>query len=38
MFDREGLQNGGRQKQTFNLGYFALFTGVNNYLSAELSQ
>ena len=38
MFDREGIQNGGRQKQTYNLGPSALFTGVNNYLSAELSQ
>ena len=31
-------KNDGRQKQTDNLGPSALFTGVNNYLSAELSQ
>ena len=35
---REGNKNAGRQKQTCNLGPSALFTGVNNYLSAELSQ
>ena len=35
---REGIKNGGRQKQKFNLDPSALFTGVNNYLSAELSQ
>ena len=34
----EGIKNGGRQKQTYNLGLSALFTGVNNFLSAELSQ
>ena len=34
----EGIKNGGRQKQTHNLGPSAFFTGVNNFLSAELSQ
>ena len=34
-FEKE-LKNGGRQKQTRSLGPSALFTGVNNYLSAEL--
>ena len=33
---REGINNGGRQKQTRSLGPSALFTGVNNYLSTEL--
>ena len=33
-----GIENGGRQKQKCDLGPFALFTGINNYLSAELSQ
>ena len=32
------IKNGGRQKQTCSLGPSALFTGINNYLSAELSQ
>ena len=35
---REGNKNAWRQKQTCNLGPSALFTGVNNYLSEELSQ
>ena len=35
---RDGIKNGGRQKQKYNLGTSALFTGVNKYLSAELSQ
>ena len=29
---REGIKDGGRQKQKCNLGPSALFTGVNNYL------
>ena len=28
---KEGIKNGGRQKQTYNLGPSALFTGVNNF-------
>ena len=35
---REGIKNGGRQKQICSLGPSALFTGINNYLSAELVQ
>ena len=35
---RDGIKNGLRQKQKYNLGTSALFTGVNKYLSAELSQ
>ena len=35
---REGIKNGGRQKQNCNLGPYTFFTGVNNYLSAELLQ
>ena len=35
---REGIQNSGRQKQKYNLDPSAIFTGVNDYLSAELSQ
>ena len=34
----ERIKIGGRQKQKCNLGPSALFTGVNNYLSEELSQ
>ena len=34
----ERIRNGGRQKQKWNLGPSALFTGVNNYLSEKLSQ
>ena len=30
--------NGGRQKQICSLGPSAVFTGINNYLSAELVQ
>ena len=36
--DREGIKNGGGKKQKGNLDPSALFTDVNNYLSAELSQ
>ena len=35
---REGIKNGGRQKQNYNLGPYTFFTGVNNYLLAELLQ
>ena len=34
----ERIRNGGRQKQKWNLGPSALFTGVNNYVSEEISQ
>ena len=34
----EEIKDDGRQKQNCNLGPSALFTGVNNYISAELSQ
>ena len=34
----ERIKIGGRQKQKCNLGPSALFTGVNNYLSEEISQ
>ena len=34
----EGIKDGGRKQQECNLGPSALFIGVNNYLSAELSQ
>ena len=33
--DRERMKNGGRQKQKCNMGSYALFIGVNNYLLAE---
>ena len=36
--DRERIKNGGPQKQKCNLGQSALFAGVNNYFSAELTQ
>ena len=32
------IQNSGRQKQKYNLDPSAVFTGVNDYLSEELSQ
>ena len=32
------MKNGGRQRQNCNLDPFALFTGVDNFLLAELSQ
>ena len=35
---REGIKNGGRQNQKCNLGPSAHFTGVNHYVSAELTQ
>ena len=35
---KEGIKDGERQKQIYNLGPSALFTGVNNYFLAELSQ
>ena len=35
---REGIKNDGRQNQKCNLGPSALFTGVNDYLSADLTQ
>ena len=35
---REGIQNGGRQKQKCNLDPSTVFTCVDNYLSAELTQ
>ena len=35
---REGIKNGGRQKQNYNLGPYTFFTGVKNYLLAELLQ
>ena len=35
---REGIKNGRWQNQKCNLGPSALFTGVNHYLSAELTQ
>ena len=35
---REGIKNGGRQNRKCNLGIPVLFTCVNKYLSAELSQ
>ena len=34
----EEIRDDGRQKQNCNLGPSALFTGVNNCISAELSQ
>ena len=33
---RKGIEDGGRQKQKCDLGPFVVFTGVNNYLSAEV--
>ena len=33
---RKGIEEGGRKKQKCHLGSLALFTDVNNYLSAEL--
>ena len=38
--DREGIKNGGRQKTKKAIWtlLLSLFTDVNNYLSAELSQ
>ena len=35
---KEGIKDGGRQKQKYNLDPSALFTGVSNYLSVEVSQ
>lgn len=35
---RQGIKDGGQKYRKCNLGHSALFTGVNNYLSSELSQ
>ena len=35
---RQGIKYGGQKYRKCNLGHSALFTGVNYYLSAELSQ